>query len=165
MKELLLIRHAESSWTQDLPVRERPLAPRGERAAPEMGRRLARADAVPELMLTPDAVRARSTAAALADVAGLDPESIVTEPRLYGADVEAIATLAQQLDESLDSVAFVGHNPALHEAVAHLCELRPEKLPTGAVVRIRWPVERWRDIGNGTGTCVDFDYPKRSSSA
>ncbi|MEF8833998.1 MAG: histidine phosphatase family protein [Halofilum sp. (in: g-proteobacteria)] len=165
MKELLLIRHAKSSWKQDLPDRERPLAPRGERAAPEMGRRLARADAVPALMLTSAAVRARSTAALLAGEAGLDPQAVVTEPCLYDADAEAIATLARELDDGLDRVAFVGHNPALHEAVERLCELRPEKLPTAAVVRIRWPVERWRDIDSGSGTCVDFDYPKRSSSA
>ena len=164
MKELLLIRHAKSSWEQDLPDHERPLAPRGERAAPEMGRRLARAGAVPDLVLTSDAVRARSTAAALARAAGLDPAAVVAAPRLYAADAEAIVALARELDDTHDRVALVGHNPALHEAVELLCELRPDKLPTAAVVRIRWPVEHWRELSEDTGTCVDFDYPKKSAT-
>lgn len=163
MKELLLVRHAKSSWQQDLPDRERPLARRGERAAPEMGRRLAVAGTVPDLVLTSDAVRARSTAAALARAAGLDTAALATETRLYDADAQAITDLARGLDDALDRVAFVGHNPALHEAVECLCDLRPEKLPTAAVVRIRWPIERWRDLSESAGTCVDFDYPKKSS--
>lgn len=163
MKELLLIRHAKSSWKHDLPDRQRPLAPRGERAAPAMGQRLAATGALPQRMFTSDAARASATAHALARAAGLDPDAVVIEPRLYHADAGTITALACALDDTLERVAFVGHNPALHEAVERLSDLHIDKLPTAAVVRIRWPVERWREVADGPGACVDFDYPKKSS--
>lgn len=62
MKELILIRHGKSSWKGDLADHERSLAPRGERDAPEMGRRLVRTGSVPERIVTSDAERARATA-------------------------------------------------------------------------------------------------------
>ncbi|HWD04384.1 MAG TPA: histidine phosphatase family protein, partial [Amycolatopsis sp.] len=34
---LIVLRHAKSDWSDDLPDRERPLAPRGIRDAPKLG--------------------------------------------------------------------------------------------------------------------------------
>lgn len=163
MKELQLIRHAKSSRTEGLPDRDRPLAPRGERAAPEMGRRLAARNAVPERMLVSEALRARQTAEALALAAGLADEHIVDEPRLYTAEAEQVIAVARDQDDGLERVALVGHNPAFAEAAEALCGLGAAKVPTAAVVRIRFAVDRWRDIAPGAGECVDFDYPKKSA--
>lgn len=164
MKELVLIRHAKSSWKEKLPDHERPLNERGERDAPEMGRRLAEAGAVPELIVTSNAVRARATATELARAMGLAADAIRFDSRLYEAGVKDLAALVAGLDDALTRVAFVGHNPTVQEAVACLCELRPEKLPTAAVVRIELPIDRWRDLSGGIGHCVGFDSPKEDSA-
>ena len=63
MKTLFLIRHAKSSWDDTaLPDKDRPLADRGRRDAPKMGKRLAKRDVKPDLILSSPARRALTTA-------------------------------------------------------------------------------------------------------
>ena len=60
MKTLFLIRHAKSSWDHAaLPDKDRPLNDRGKRDAPKMGKRLAKRDVKPDLILSSPARRAR----------------------------------------------------------------------------------------------------------
>jgi phosphohistidine phosphatase len=55
-----VVRHAKSAWP-DVPDHERPLAPRGRRDAPAMGRWLRAAGHVPGQVLYSTARRARET--------------------------------------------------------------------------------------------------------
>jgi phosphohistidine phosphatase len=50
MLELLVMRHAKSDWDAGTDDHERPLAERGVKAARKVGRFLARAEMVPELV-------------------------------------------------------------------------------------------------------------------
>ena len=62
MKTLVLLRHAKSAWdSADLPDIDRPLSPRGQKAAPLMGERLKKAGYVPDLVLCSTAKRAQET--------------------------------------------------------------------------------------------------------
>ena len=62
MKQLILVRHAKSSWDDDTSDVDRPLAGRGERDAPRMGKRLKARHARPELIVTSHAARALAPA-------------------------------------------------------------------------------------------------------
>lgn len=88
---------------------------------------------------------------------------MVEEPRLYHAGATDIPVLARGLDDAFERVALVGHNPTLQRAAEQLCGLHTEKLPTAAVVRIRFPVDRWAHLPDSGGACIEFDYPKKSS--
>src|SRR5688500_2653227 len=99
MKTLLILRHAKSSWDDaSLDDHERPLNARGRRDAPRMGDLLRDELLVPDLIITSDAVRAHTTALAVAEAAGyIGP--IVVEPRLYHASPEdVLAVLATVAD-------------------------------------------------------------------
>ena len=62
MKTLILVRHAKSSWDDSaLPDKDRPLGDRGKRDAPKMGKRLAKRDVKPDLILSSPARRALTT--------------------------------------------------------------------------------------------------------
>src|SRR5262249_34694794 len=62
MKALFLIRYAKSSWDDTaLPDKDRPLSGRGRRDAPQMGKRLAKRDVKPDLILSSPARRALTT--------------------------------------------------------------------------------------------------------
>ena len=62
MLTLTLFRHAKSSWaTPGLPDFDRPLAPRGEEAAPLMAAFLAESGLAPDLVLCSSARRTRET--------------------------------------------------------------------------------------------------------
>lgn len=87
-RTLILMRHGKSSWQDEaLPDRVRPLAERGLRDAPLMGRRLAHAVGVPDLILSSPACRALSTARLVAHELGYPANGIVIDERLYGSDV------------------------------------------------------------------------------
>ena len=90
LKTLLVLRHAKSSWKDTgLEDHERPLNQRGQRDAPWMGRLIRERGLIPELIISSDAVRARLTAAGVAETAQYAGE-IRLEPRLYGASVDEI---------------------------------------------------------------------------
>ena len=85
MKELILVRHAKSSW-KDASVydHERPLNKRGKRDAPEMGARLKLRGCEPDLIVSSSAVRALETARTVAGEIGYPLGRIVVDERLYG---------------------------------------------------------------------------------
>ena len=77
MRELLLLRHAKSSWDdRSLADRDRPLAPRGERAAPAMARWMAGEGLLPDRVLCSPAVRTwRRTTSSAASSAASTPRA------------------------------------------------------------------------------------------
>ncbi|TIU39662.1 MAG: histidine phosphatase family protein, partial [Mesorhizobium sp.] len=61
-RQLLILRHAKSSWDDPkLADFDRPLAPRGQKTAPLIGRELSRRGWLPDLALVSPALRARDT--------------------------------------------------------------------------------------------------------
>lgn len=161
MKELLVIRHGKSSWDDpSLADHDRPLAKRGREAAPEMGRRLRARGAVPERLVTSDAVRARDTAVALGEAMGLGPDAVLLEPRLYTGSGTDVLAVVRRLDDAYERIGIVGHNPALHEFLHDASDLRLDKFPTAGVVHLRFPAGRWADIEPGSAEVVDYDDPK-----
>jgi phosphohistidine phosphatase len=165
MKELLVIRHGKSSWSDpSWSDRERPLKERGRDAAQAMGQRLANRSAVPERIVTADARRALDTATILASAAGVGDDTIVVEPQLYTESPPKVLAVVQRLDDAISRAAVVGHNPALHELLHTVSDLRLGKYPTAAVAHLRWPVERWRDVAGASAEVVDYDWPKSGRS-
>src|ERR1700709_2272329 len=66
MRQLLLLRHAKSSWEEkELPDHERPLNPRGRRAAVAMREAMEGLGLAPDLVLVSTAARTRQTLEAL----------------------------------------------------------------------------------------------------
>jgi len=62
IRQLLILRHAKSSWDDTaLADFDRPLAPRGLKTAPLIGRELARRGWLPDLALVSPALRTRDT--------------------------------------------------------------------------------------------------------
>lgn len=153
MKQLIVLRHAKSDWADSsLDDWERPLSPRGIDDAPRVGEMLRERAIVPDLIVTSDAMRARSTAESAAQSAGYTG-SILLEPSLYLATPDAIVTMLNELDEDPASVMIVGHNPGLENLIAQLADER-YAMPTAAVAQLELPIDRWRDLDLSTGATV-----------
>lgn len=162
MKEVLALRHAKSSWSDPgLSDLERPLNRRGEKAAPEMARRLLELGLRPQRVLCSHAVRARQTAERVAEVLGLPEGSVEIDERLYLASADEILGVLSECDDHFDRVLFVGHNPGIHAFVARFGRVEVGKFPTAALAQIRWPVERWAGLGGREGETLHFDTPRR----
>lgn len=161
MKTLLVLRHAKSSWDDpSLDDHERPLNGRGRKDAPRAGATLKTRGLTPDLVISSDAVRARTTAEAAADAAGYKGK-IALDRRLYLAGPREIVAVLRGLgDHDADTVMIVGHNPGLEELVSHL-GARPEPMPTAALAQIALPIAEWQALTMSTrGRLVDLWRPK-----
>ena len=159
-KELILVRHAKSSWGDvDLDDHDRPLNRRGECNAPEMGVRLAGTGVRPQAMFTSTAVRAATTAEIIAEAFGFPQDEIVREPELYHADVADWLTWITGLDNAWNTVMAFGHNPGITELVADVWDLPILNVPTCGVVSLRFEIPEWKNTADRKPTDALFDYP------
>ncbi|NNE94870.1 MAG: histidine phosphatase family protein, partial [Acidimicrobiales bacterium] len=83
MIELLILRHAKSDWSTAQRDFDRPLAPRGQRAAPKMAQWLDDNDLPPDRILSSSAVRARQTADFVIEHFGLTENEVTFSDELY----------------------------------------------------------------------------------
>ena len=148
MIELLAMRHAKSDWGVAAADRERPLAPRGVKAAKRMGRALTRIGAEPELMLTSPAVRARATAE-LAAAAGGWQAAIRVVPGFYGGAWSDVTAGIAAARPSVQRIMVIGHEPTWSDLVAALCGGGRVTMPTGAVACLRIDDTDWTALGPG----------------
>ena len=156
---LYLLRHAKSSWDfPDLEDIDRPLAPRGERAADRMKRYIAVADIRPDLVLCSPALRAQQTLERVMPALG-DQAVVETSRDLYGRGPRAMIDLLQNTRSGVSSVMLIGHNPDIQSLATLLAGSGDEaerarlenKLPTGALATFVFRGNTW--IGLGPGTC------------
>jgi len=159
---LLICRHAKSSW-QDTSLSDfdRPLNKRGKRDAPEMGRRLVRQGAYPDLIMTSPAARAVATALHYARQLGIPPEQIRRNPAQYEASVPELVRLIHTVDSCVGTLMLVGHNPESTDLANALGGLRIENIPTSGIVALTFFQCAWPDLTAGRGTLLFFDYPKK----
>lgn len=164
-RTLLLLRHAKSAWDSDAPSDfERPLAKRGKKDAPRIGRFLRIEGLVPDLVLSSSARRARKTAEKVVDELDLEKKKIVLEDRLYEASLGTLLELLATVPADAETVLVVGHVPDLENLLRHLAREVPSPtdgklLPTCAVARLVMP-DDWSVLGRGVAELVSITRPK-----
>ena len=159
---LLICRHAKSSW-QDPGLHDfdRPLNKRGERDAPEMGRRLVQRQMRPDLIMTSPAARASATALHYARQLGIPPGQIQQNPEQYEASALKLIGLIRAVDSGVRTLMLVGHNPESTCLANELGGLSIDNIPTGGIVALAFSKCAWADLTAGSGTLLFFDYPKK----
>ena len=147
MKTLFLIRHAKSSWGDTaLADKDRPLDDRGKRDAPKMGKRLAKRDVKPDLILSSPARRALTTAEIIAKKLDYKLKDIVVDDRLYASEADDLLNVIHKLGEKLERVMLFGHNPELTE-LAHRLSSEITHMPTCAVAEFTFATKSWSKVG------------------
>ena len=122
MRQLLLLRHAKSSWDDaSQPDHARPLNASGRAAASLMRDTLRKLGLVPDVVLVSSARRTLQTLDALAPW----DETPIIEPmdQLYLAAPAQILRVAATVSETVRSLMIIGHNPGLHELALRLAGL------------------------------------------
>jgi len=168
MKTLVLLRHAKSAWDNaDLPDIDRPLSPRGQKAAPAMGERLKKAGYKPDVVLCSTATRTRET---LDLMAGSLPKKAKIQylKELYMAVPREMLNAVAKVPDSAQTVMLVGHNPGIGslagwlagEGDSELLAKIRRKFPTAAAAVITFDVARWSDITGEGGKLVAFLRPR-----
>jgi phosphohistidine phosphatase len=160
MPSLIMFRHAKSDWHADYggDDRLRPLSRRGQKAAKRMGRFLARSGQLPERAITSPAVRAEQTLL-LAMEAGEWDCPVRSRPTLY-SDVDALFDELRHEPDETGVLLVVGHEPTWSEAAGLLTGGSQLDLPTASMLRINFDVDRWAEIGVGTGRLAWLVTPR-----
>lgn len=159
MKRLFLMRHAKSSWdSPGLSDFERPLNDRGLNTAPFMGELISRRGLLPELFISSPAVRAMQTAKILMESSGSNAVLRFDE-RIYEASPNALRQVVSEIDDSVDSVMLIGHNPGLEGFIDFLTS-EHESMPTASVASIDLEITQWKDLAKSCGRLVSVIRPK-----
>jgi phosphohistidine phosphatase len=166
MKTLTLLRHAKSGW--DDPVArdfDRPLNPKGQRAAQAMGRHMKAQGLEFDAVIASPAVRVVETLEQVALGYGSELAP-AWDQRVYLASAQTLLDLVHELPDAAGTALLVGHNPGLEELVLGLAaggDLRGDveaKFPTASLAELHFQVERWSDIQPGNGELVRFTRPR-----
>jgi phosphohistidine phosphatase len=169
MRQLLLLRHAKSSWDDpSLPDHARPLNARGRRAAQAM------AAAMRDLGLAPDVVLVSSARRTLQTLEAISPfpDSPLIEPMddIYLAPWPRLLDILRRAPETARSVLLIGHNPGLQDLALALAgaagmasgpaaaRRMAEGFPTCALAEFGIATP-WHDLGEGGGRLVRFMIP------
>ncbi len=166
-RRLVLLRHAKSAWP-DVPDRERPLAPRGQRDAAAAGRWLRKSGCVPDRVVCSTARRARETWDLAADKLRAQPQ-VAFEQRVYGASAEELLALARTTPSQARTLLIVGHDPAMHELTLELAGAEPGgqsdalgrarlKFPTAAIAVLAF-TGPWGKLTAGQARLAEFVTP------
>ena len=155
MKSLLLVRHAQS--TDKEPGQHdinRVLTAEGERQSHDIGNHLISEGIVPLLILCSSAVRTKQTASIVAECIQYPTSKIKTEHSIYESTTTNLLHLIQQLEESVESVLLVGHNPAVAALGEYLTAERIGNVEPADLLHIEFDIALWRDVKKGNGKLV-----------
>jgi len=165
VRTLHLLRHAKSSWDDaGLADHERPLAPRGRRAARRIAEYLAEHDPSPLTVLCSSAVRARQTLELVAPGLGTEV-TVEVEDELYAAGADALLDRLRRLPDATAAAMLIGHNPGMWDLALALARRGPrldrlrEGFPTAALATLEIP-GRWRELRPGQAVVAAYVVPR-----
>ena len=170
LRRLLLLRHAKSAWPDGVSDFDRPLAPRGRKAAKRMGAYLRDEQLVPDLALISPARRARETWDRVKRRLG--PVSEHAEPRLYEAAVDGLLTVVRETEPAVGTLLILGHNPGLEELAKLLAGSGPHKArarlmrkyATAGLAVLEFDAGTWREVDAGLARLDRFVTPRSLTS-
>ncbi|MEL7002663.1 MAG: histidine phosphatase family protein [Bacteroidota bacterium] len=161
MKTLYLIRHAKSSWKYDhLADIDRPLNKRGQRDAPEMGKRLKARGIYPDLMISSPANRALTTCKTVADALNYAHSDIKIEDTVYHGSESALLKAVHSCNDSVGILFLFGHNPGLTDFANELTHSDIWNIPTCGIFGCTFDVDHWSEVKMGGGVRIFYDFPK-----
>jgi len=160
MKTIYLVRHAKSSWKHpELSDIERPLNKRGKRDAPYIGNVLKDKGVKPDLLISSPAIRARKTAAVIAEIIEYPKSKIIIDDNIYESSSSELINIIQRFDDKYKSVMIFGHNPCFTILNNYLSDSYIDNIPTCGIVGIHFN-SSWKKINGKSGKTFFFIYPK-----
>lgn len=149
MKNLILIRHAKSSWEAPLKDFDRPLMKRGILDAHEVSANISKFLPKTYIIWSSTAARASETALIFAQNISYPIESIVFKDDLYTFDDRQLEKVIKSCDNSFESVILFGHNEAITNFVNKFGDVFIENVPTSGFVSLQFDSENWDTINKG----------------
>ncbi len=161
MKEILLVRHAKSSWDYPgLPDIDRPLNKRGKRDAPAMASYVRELGIDLEKIVTSPARRARKTAQAFAKAFFGDKKMITVESDLYFGSESEWLDLIRNAGKDFRCIAYFSHNPTITYFSNNFMNGSVNNVPTCGVVHLISNAKSWSGVEYDNTSVEGFYFPK-----
>lgn len=168
VRKLVLLRHAKADWPE-VSDHERPLAERGRKDAPAIGRRLGDLGIAADLALCSTALRTRETWKLAVAELPHRPRTVYEE-RIYEASPGELLALLNEVPDDISTLLLVGHNPGVqalteilagHSGKDSASHLARRGFPTAAfsVLSATGP---WKSLEPGSATLSDYWAPREA---
>jgi len=158
MKSITFIRHAKSSWKQQLPDHNRPLNKRGLFDAEFMSSLDVVKSFQPDAVFCSSAKRTRETCSFFLKTAISSKTQVHYSDQLYDFSGSALEVFIHSMDSNLSNVFIFGHNHASTAIVNAKGDQYIENVPTCGIVKINFKTNNWSDSSKGV---VEFKlFPK-----
>ncbi len=150
MKNLVLIRHAKSSWEMPLKDIDRPLSSRGIHDAHLISSQIE--DYLPKTYIVwcSAARRTKETAIIFSENLMIPFENVIVKEDLYTFDDKKLTEIIKKCENRYDNLILFGHNEAITNFVNKFGNLFIENVPTSGVVSLQFDIENWNDLKKGS---------------
>ena len=156
------MRHAKSSWKNEtINDMDRPLNERGDRDAPFMGQIMLQKGVLPEEIISSPAERTLATVRHICPIINVPFQSVKVNPSLYAASPSEMLIIIKEINENVQSVLLLGHNPGLTDLSNYLSGYPIDNIPTCGIVELHFPRKSWKEIELGSCRMGFFEYPKK----
>ena len=149
MKNLILIRHAKSSWEAPLKDIDRPLEQRGIKDAHLVATNCIKYVPSTFVVWSSIAKRASDTALIFAQNILYPIESIVYKEELYTFDENQLERVIKSCHNNFENVILFGHNEAITNFVNKFGDVFIDNVPTSGFVSITFETDNWNEINKG----------------
>ena len=159
MKNLILIRHAKSSWEAPLRDIDRPLEQRGIKDAHLVATNCVNYIPSTFVVWSSIAKRASETALIFAQNILYPIESIIFKEELYTFDENQLEKVIKSCSNIFENVILFGHNEAITNFVNKFGDVYIDNVPTAGFVSLEFETDNWEKIKKGKTKKIIF--PKK----
>lgn len=153
-KIIILMRHGEAGFA--LRDFDRPLVEEGMEKCQSQGLMLQHQNVNLSAIVSSPAIRAFSSAIALASAMNYTESKIIADDKLYNAPAEVILQVIKNFEDVWNTVLLVGHNPGISYLARSLCPQIVNDLDVGDLYLISFPLLHWSDIEISQGQLLTY---------
>jgi len=146
MKTITFLRHSKSSWDYDVSDIDRPLSEFGIEKMKKIADLSKDQFISTERFYTSPAKRAIHTCQILSRILSIDPAKIKICDDLYTFNYTEVFEFIKQIDNNLNNITLVGHNPAYTDISNFFSRNKILNLPTARWFSMKFDSNKWSEI-------------------
>lgn len=159
-RQLLIMRHAKAEELhREQTDRHRELTAKGQQDALQMGAQLLQRNIMPDVIHASVATRTQQTAQLLSDVLKIQSESVYLQEELYNSAIRSYVNFIASLENNLNCVLMVGHNPTVSYLAEYLTGSEIGSMPTSGICILQFN-SAWNELAKGCAELREYITPK-----
>ena len=162
MKTILMIRHAKSQLTALNNDFTKILTEKGINDAKNIASLISKKITTPDIIYTRPAYRALMTAKIFAEQLHYPENKLISDINIYQKGLYFIKHLLPNIDNKINLVSIVGHNPDVAFLVSYYTGKGEYNVPTSSAICIDFYINKWQEINDKKGEIRFFYHPKNN---